>query len=307
MSSTKPLPGEKAIRKRIELCRVRPGQKVRLAEYNTEWGGADLKKGCTNKQLESLLNQDVSRLAKAQDLLAAFSSWALLVILQAMDAAGKDSTIKHVMSGVNPQGCQVYAFKPPSEEELKHTFLWRCMKALPERGRIGIFNRSHYEDVLVVKVHPELLASQHLPAGKPNKEFWEARYDDINQFERHLERNGTRVVKFFLHVSKNVQRKRFLKRLSDPKKAWKFAPGDLHERACWDEYIDAYEKCLTRTSTEWAPWHIIPADHKRVTRALVAEITAREIHKLDLHYPKVDAKLRTEFKAARQRLQCEKR
>ena len=306
MSDTKQSRGEKTILKRIELCRVAPGHKVRLKRYDTQWGGDDLRERCTKQEIQALLTQDVSRLAKAQDLLYASSSCALLVVLQAMDAAGKDSTVKHVMSGVNPQGCQVYSFKSPSEEEQKHTFLWRCSKALPERGRIGIFNRSHYEDVLVVKVHPELLAPQNLPAHTLNKEFWDARYHDINQFERHLDWNGTRIVKFFLHVSKEEQRKRFLKRLSQPKKYWKFSPHDVQERAYWDDYVDAYEKCLTRTSTDWAPWYIIPADHKWLTRALVAEIIAREIGKLDLQYPKVDAKLRKEFTAARRRLNREK-
>jgi PPK2 family polyphosphate:nucleotide phosphotransferase len=297
---------EKTIRKRIEFCRVSPGQKVRLRDYDTEWGGADLRNRCTKEELESLLTQDVSRLAKAQDLLYAASSRALLVVFQAMDAAGKDSTIKHVMSGVNPQGCQVHSFKSPSAEELNHTFLWRCEKCLPERGRIGIFNRSHYEEVLVVKVHPELLTAQRIPDGKPTKEFWKARYDDINQFERHLDRNGTRIVKFFLHLSKGEQRKRFLKRLSEPKKYWKFSPSDVQERKYWDAYVDAYENCLSRTSTDWAPWHIIPADHKWVTRALVAEIITREVHKLDLRYPKVDKGLGKQFEAARSLLERKK-
>jgi PPK2 family polyphosphate:nucleotide phosphotransferase len=302
----KQLEGEKAVLRQIQSCRVAPRHKVRLAQYDTEWGGADLRDGCTKKQLKALLTQDVTRLAQAQDLLYASSSWALLVVLQAMDAAGKDSTIKHVMSGVNPQGCQVYSFKPPSEEELKHTFLWRCAKALPERGRIGIFNRSHYEDVLVVKVHPELLAAQHVPGGKRHQDFLQARYDDINQFERHLVRNGTRILKFFLHISKEEQRKRFLKRLSQPKKYWKFSPSDVHERRYWDDYVDAYEACLTHTSTEWALWHVIPADHKWVMRALVAEIITREIRNLDLHYPKVDGNRRKEFKEARKLLEGKK-
>jgi PPK2 family polyphosphate:nucleotide phosphotransferase len=306
MPEKKKLQSEKVVLRQIQRCRVAPGQKVQLARYDAEWGGADLRHGCTKKQLKALLTQDVTALADAQDLLFASATWAVLIVLQAMDAAGKDSTIKHVMSGVNPQGCQVYSFKPPSEEELKHTFLWRCAKALPERGRIGIFNRSHYEDVLVVKVHPELLASQHIPGGKPNKQFWQARYDDINQFERHLVRNGTRIVKFFLHVSKEEQRQRFLKRLSRPKKYWKFSPDDVRERRYWDDYVDAYEACLTHTSTEWAPWHVIPADHKWVTRALVAEIITREIHKLDVRYPKIDAKRRQEFKEARKLLEGKK-
>jgi PPK2 family polyphosphate:nucleotide phosphotransferase len=306
MAGSKESHGEKTIRKRIELCRVAAGRKVRLEDYDTEWGGGDLRDRCTKRELETLMTQDVSRLAKAQDLLAASSSWALLIVLQAMDAAGKDSTIKHVMSGVNPQGCQVYSFKRPSEEELKHTFLWRCSNSLPERGRIGIFNRSHYEDVLVVKVHPELLAAQRLPHAKPTKELWEARYDDINQFERHLERNGTRILKFFLHISKEEQRKRFLKRLSQPKKYWKFETSDAQERRYWQDYIEAYEQCLSHTSTDWAPWHIIPADHKWVTRALVGEIITREIGKLDLKYPKIDKALRKEFRETRRQLEQKK-
>jgi PPK2 family polyphosphate:nucleotide phosphotransferase len=294
---------EKAIIKRIELCRVAPGQKVRLADYDTEWGGGELRDRCTKEELESLLTQDATRLAKAQDLLYAASSWACLIVFQAMDAAGKDSTIKHVMSGVNPQGCQVYSFKQPSAEELNHTFLWRCSKSLPERGRIGIFNRSHYEEVLVVKVHPEFLAAQRIPGAKPTKELWQARYEDINHFEQHLDRNGTRILKFFLHASKEVQRERFLKRLSHPKKHWKFSPQDVQERKYWDDYMRAYEACLTHTSTDWAPWHIIPADHKWVTRALVAEIIAREIEKLNLHYPQVDKEHREQFREARRLLQ----
>jgi PPK2 family polyphosphate:nucleotide phosphotransferase len=298
--------GEKAIRKRIELCRVVPNRRVRLEHFDTEWGGGDLRERCTKKEMQSLLTQDVSRLAKAQDLLSASSSWALLVVFQAMDAAGKDSTIKHVMSGLNPQGCQVHSFKAPSEEELRHTFLWRSVKALPERGHIGIFNRSHYEDVLVVKVHPELLRAEHLCHGKPEKAFWEARYDDINHFERHLDRNSTRILKFFLHISKEEQRQRFLKRLSRPKKYWKFSAADVHERRYWDDYVRAYEACLTETSTQWAPWYIIPADHKWVTRALVAEVISREIQKLDLQYPKIDNELRQQFREARRLLREKK-
>jgi PPK2 family polyphosphate:nucleotide phosphotransferase len=296
---------ERALRQRIKQCRVVPGQRVRLKRYDTEWGGADLRDRCTRKELESLLSQDVTRLARAQDLLYAASSWAVLVVFQAMDAAGKDSTIKHVMSGVNPQGCQVYSFKRPSSEELSHTFLWRCEKCLPERGRIGIFNRSHYEEVLVVRVHPELLAAERVPYSRPTQEFWQTRYEDINQFERHLDRNGTRIIKFFLHVSKEEQRKRFLDRLSRPKKYWKFSPDDALEREYWDGYVEAYEQCLMHTSTDWAPWYVIPADHKWVTRALVAEIISRQIRDLDLHYPKIDKAGRKRMKEARGLLQHE--
>jgi PPK2 family polyphosphate:nucleotide phosphotransferase len=191
------------------------------------------------------------------------------------------------MSGVNPQGCQVYSFKNPSSEELDHTFLWRCMKALPERGRIGIFNRSYYEEVLIVKVHPEIVASQRLPDGKPSKSFWAARYEDIVNFERHLARNGTLILKFFLNVSRQEQRERFLARLNDPAKHWKFSATDLAESEYWDDYMAAYEECLTATSTPWAPWHIVPADHKWVTRAIVAKIITQAIEALDLKYPTV--------------------
>jgi len=228
------------------------------------------------------------------------------VIFQAMDAAGKDSTIKHVMSGINPQGCQVYSFKHPSAEELDHNFLWRCMKALPERGRIGIFNRSYYEDVLIVKVHPELVAAQRIPDAEPDrKKFWKARYEDINQFERHLTRNGTKVIKFMLHISKDEQRKRFLARLDDPKKNWKFSPADVAERQHWDDYMEAYETALTETSTKWAPWYVIPADHKWVSRALVARILTKELSKLDLATPAVTPEQLAEFEDSRRRLEAE--
>ena len=237
---------------------------------------------------EDVLSQDVSALADVQDRLYAADDWSILIILQAMDAAGKDSTIKHVMSGVNPQGCQVYSFKQPSAEELDHNFLWRYARALPERGRIGIFNRSYYEEVLVVRVHPELVEAQRIPDAKVDDDFWSDRFADINAFERHLTRNGTVILKFFLHLSKDEQRKRFLKRLKDPKKQWKFSPGDLAERAYWDDYMKAYEEAISATSTKWAPWYIIPADHKWVSRALVARIVTNAIESLDLHYPEGD-------------------
>jgi PPK2 family polyphosphate:nucleotide phosphotransferase len=198
--------------------------------------------------------------------------YSVLVVLQAMDAAGKDGIIKHVMAGVNPQGCQVFSFKKPSDEELDHNFLWRYMRCLPERGRIGIFNRSYYEDVLVVRVHPEILASQRLPKNGKGAKIWQHRYDDINRFEQHLARNGTVILKFFLNVSRKEQRRRFLDRLNDPDKQWKFSPADLKERGYWDQYQDAVDDVLRHTSTPWAPWWVIPADHKWVSRALVGAV-----------------------------------
>lgn len=256
---------------------------------------------------EQLLLQDVSALAEAQELLYAADSWALLVILQGMDASGKDSTIKHVLSGVNPQGCQVTSFAHPSAAELEHTFLWRCIQALPERGKIGIFNRSYYEEVLIVRVHPELVQAQRIPGADPRrKSFWQQRYEDINQLERHLARNGTAIVKFFLHMSREKQRERLLARLSDPKKLWKFQPSDLVARALWDDYMAAYEDCLTATSTPWAPWYIIPADHRWVTRALVAAILVHTIHSLDLRWPEVSEAQRQAIAEARRQLEAEK-
>jgi PPK2 family polyphosphate:nucleotide phosphotransferase len=209
----------------------------------------------------------------------------MLIILQGMDGAGKDSTIRHVMSGVNPQGCQVTAFKTPSEEELNHDFLWRHVKALPERGRIGIFNRSYYEDVLIVKVRPEVLEKTKLPPEVEGKQFWNQRYEDINMFERHLVRNGTIVLKFFLNVSENRQKQRLLKRLEDPDKNWKFSLTDLSERSKWADYMEAYEDMVNETSTEWAPWYIIPADKKWVTHISISDIIVSQIQKLNLKYP----------------------
>jgi PPK2 family polyphosphate:nucleotide phosphotransferase len=288
----------------IEQFRVQPGTKVRLKDFDPGWSGDPrLPKKERKLVAQKLLSQDVADLVAAQDLLYAADCWAVLVIFQALDAAGKDSTIKHVMSGVNPQGCQVYSFKHPSAEELDHTFLWRCMKALPERGRIGIFNRSYYEEVLVVKVHKELVRAQHVPGADPDsKKFWQGRYDDINAFERHLTRNGTAVVKFFLHISKGEQRRRFLKRLEDPQKLWKFSPSDLAERAYWDDYQRAYEQMLTETSTKSAPWYVIPADHKWVSRALVARVLTGTIRSLDLHYPEVPPEKLAQVEEARRLL-----
>src|SRR5262245_26115658 len=237
--------------------RVPPGKRVRLKDHDPAWAGDEKVAKKERKEFaEETLSQDVAELAAAQDLLWADDSWAVLMILQAMDAAGKDGTIKHVMSGVNPQGCQVFGFKKPSAEELNHNFLWRYMKCLPERGRIGIFNRSYYEDVLVVKVHPELLDGQKLPPGKRGRSFWEARYEDVNAFESHLARNGIVVLKFFLHVSKGEQKRRFLERLERPEKNWKFSTSDLPERAFWAGYVEAYEDALAATTTEEAPWYV---------------------------------------------------
>jgi PPK2 family polyphosphate:nucleotide phosphotransferase len=293
----------------LDLFRVSPGKKVRLKDYDPGWAQTlelkELGKGAIKERAKLILAKDLEDLNAAQDLLYADDRYAVLIIIQAMDAAGKDGTIKHVMSGVNPQGCQVFSFKKPSAEELHHTFLWRCMKALPERGRIGIFNRSYYEDVLVVKVHPELLEQQKLPPGKRGKSFWRSRYEDINAFEQHLVRNGTVILKFFLNVSKSEQKKRLLARLERPEKQWKFSAEDLAERAYWDQYMEAYEDALTATSTEWAPWYVVPADHKWATRAVVADILTSTIRSLDLKYPEPTEAQRKAVADARRQLEKE--
>jgi PPK2 family polyphosphate:nucleotide phosphotransferase len=254
---------------------------------------------------QAMLRRNLDELAEAQALLWADDRRSLLVVLQAMDAAGKDGTIKHVMSGVNPQGCQVVGFKQPSAEELDHDFLWRCARRLPERGRIGIFNRSYYEEVLVVRVHPELLEKQKLPPGKRGKPLWKARYESIKAFERHLVRSGTVVLKFFLHVSKAEQKKRFLERLDRPDKHWKFSAADVAERAHWDEYMEAYEDALGATSTSWAPWYVIPADRKWITRAVVADVIATTLRGLDLRHPEPSDEQRATFDEARRALLAE--
>src|SRR5687767_3080921 len=260
-----------SLREHLEKCRVKPGASVHLKDYDPGWNGdPELLKEERKKFAEKRLKKSIQSLADAQELLYASDTWSILIVFQAMDSAGKDSAIRHVMTGVNPQGCQVHSFKHPSAEELDHTFLWRCMKALPERGRIGIFNRSYYEEVLVVRVHEQLLANQKLPEKLVTKSIWKQRYDDINRCERHLVRNGTVVLKFFLHMSKEEQKKRFLARLDEPDKHWKFSPDDVRERQHWDEYMRAYEAMLTATSTDWAPWYVVPADHKWITRAVVS-------------------------------------
>jgi PPK2 family polyphosphate:nucleotide phosphotransferase len=256
-------------------------------------------------QASAVLEETRQKLVQMQELLWASDNYAMLIILQGMDAAGKDSTIRHVMSGVNPQGCEVKNFKPPSEEELDHDFLWRHEKALPERGRIGIFNRSYYEDVLIVKVRPEILEKQKLPPQSEDKAFWNQRYEDINLFERHLVRNGTVVLKFFLHISKKKQKQRLLKRLEDPDKNWKFSLSDLSERYKWQEYQQAYEEMLNKTSTEWAPWYIIPADKKWVAHASISEIIVSQIEKLGLKYPVLNISQKDALEKAKKELEKE--
>jgi len=293
----------------IDLFRVPTDETIKIKDYNSGWAQteemAELGKDALKERARQILDQNLADLAQAQDLLYANDRYALLIVLQAMDAAGKDGTIKHVMSGVNPQGCQVFSFKKPSAEELDHTFLWRYMKSLPERGRIGIFNRSYYEDVLVVKVHPELLTAQHLPTTTVDRKVWSRRYKDINAFERHLVRNGTVVLKFFLNVSMEEQKRRFLERLDRPEKHWKFSESDLAERAHWDQYMQAYSDCLSATSTKWAPWYVVPADHKWVTRAVVADVVTTAIRSLDLKYPEVTDEQRKRLADARRQLATE--
>jgi PPK2 family polyphosphate:nucleotide phosphotransferase len=290
----------------LDLFRISPGTRVKMKDHHSGWDQTEelqeLGKDAVKERARAILDQNLSELAAAQELLYADDRYAVLIVLQALDAAGKDGTIKHVMSGVNPQGCQVFSFKKPSAEDLEHNFLWRYMRCLPERGRIGIFNRSYYEDVLVVKVHPEILESQRLPHKKYGNKFWDERYDDINAFERHLVRNGTVVLKFFLNVSRDEQKRRFLERLDRSEKQWKFSAADLAERGYWDRYMEAYQDALTATSTKWAPWHVIPADHKWATRAIVADVITSAIQSLDLKYPEVSDEQRTWMAKAREQL-----
>jgi PPK2 family polyphosphate:nucleotide phosphotransferase len=296
-------------KKTLDRLRVPRGESIRLKDYDPHWAAipelADLDEEDVEQRARAALKENLDQLAEAQELLWANDVWSVLVVLQAMDTAGKDSVIKHVMSGINPQGSQVFSFKRPSEEELDHNFLWRYTRGLPERGRIGIFNRSYYEEVLVVKVRPEILERQRLPPGKRDQGFWDSRYDDINRFEKHLVRNGTVILKFFLHISREEQRQRLLARLENPKKHWKFQVGDLAERALWDRYMKAYEDAISATSTRWAPWHIIPANHKWVARALVGAVLSRAIQKLDLQPPAVSQQERQAFAQARRQLEDE--
>src|SRR3954471_23189336 len=290
---------------------VRPGEAAGLAARDPSWTGGpefpDLADDERQQRAIDARRQGSAELSEAQELLWASDRYALLVVLQAMDAAGKDSVIKHVMHGVNPQGVQVVSFKKPSSEELGHDFLWRISSALPERGRIGIFNRSHYEEVVALKVHPEWLEPQRLPPGDRGKAFWQERYEDINAFERHLDRNGTKVVKFFLNVSKEAQKKRFLARLDVPGKEWKFNAADVAERARFYEYITAFEDALTATSTPWAPWYVIPADHWWLTQALVAWVLVDKLQSLDLRRPEVSPEAHAANLEARKALEAETR
>ena len=279
--------------------RVRRGKKVTLEEWPT--GVPPLCK--SRKRYQELLEEHVEKLSSLQRLHYAANRYALLVIFQGMDAAGKDGAIRHVMSGVNPQGCQVFSFKQPSAEELEHDFLWRTTRHLPERGRIGIFNRSYYEEVLVVRVHPEILRGQGLPDELLNeKTFWKGRFRSIVELEEHLHRNGTRIIKVFLHISKGEQRKRFRERIDEPDKNWKFSLSDIQERDHWDHYVKAYEACLSATSSNHAPWYVVPADDKEDARLIVSQILLDAFHDLKMAYPKTTAKRRRELESMRKRL-----
>ncbi len=293
----------------IKELLVEPGTDADITGRDPAWTGGPEFEQLSAHELsataKSLLARGVEELSEAQELLWASDTYALLVVFQAIDAAGKDSTIRHVMSGVNPQGVQVVSFKQPSSEELDHDYLWRISRALPERGRIGIFNRSHYEEIIALRVHPEWLQKQKLPPGPRGASFWAERHEDINAFERHLDRNGTKIVKLFLHVSKQEQKRRFLARLDKPGKQWKFSAADVAERAHWDHYMRAYEEAVTATSTAWAPWYVIPADHKPVMQAMVAAILVDTIGSLDLSWPEVSERARAANAEARRKLEAE--
>jgi PPK2 family polyphosphate:nucleotide phosphotransferase len=278
--------------KDFRLKRIRPGDTLGLKDE-------------FKKEARKHLEKNVARLTELQDKLYAQDQWAVLLIFQAMDAAGKDGTIKHVMSGINPQGCEVYSFKSPSTQELDHDYLWRSMKCLPQRGRIGIFNRSYYEEVLVVRVHPEFLGKQRMPAQLMGKKIWEHRFEDINGFERYLSRNGIIVLKFFLHISEKEQKRRFMERLNDPAKNWKFSTSDVEERKHFRDYMEAYEDMIRKTASNHAPWFVVPADNKWFTRMVVGSALIHALEALDLKYPKVDQNKRNELKAAKQSLDQE--
>jgi len=287
------------VKKLADTFRVDGGKHFRLKNFDP----ANTGHWHSKEHAEKTLQESVARTAELQDMLYAQDSWALLVIFQAMDAAGKDGAIKHVMSGVNPQGCQVYSFKAPSEVELQHDFLWRTTRNLPERGHIGIFNRSYYEEVLVVRVHPEILKAQKTPSSLVGKSVWKERFEDIACFERHMARSGTVIRKFFLHVSKKEQKKRFLARLEEPEKNWKFSASDIHEREYWDDYQKAYEEMIQNTASKHAPWYVVPADNKWFTRLVISTVLVDTLESLKLSYPKVEEQKRKELESAKKALE----
>ena len=284
--------------KLAKTYRVTEGKKFKLKDFDP----AGTPHWHSKEHADQALEEGIQRMADMQDKLYAQDRWSLLLIFQAMDAAGKDGAIKHVMSGVNPQGCEVYSFKAPSNEELQHDYLRRTTCKLPQRGHIGIFNRSYYEEVLVVRVHSQALAAEKLPQSLVSKNIWEERFEDIRCFEKHLARNGTVVRKFFLHLSKKEQERRFLARLDEPEKNWKFSAADIHERECWDDYQKAYEDMIRNTATEYAPWYVIPADHKWFTRLAVSAVIVDTLEELKLSYPEVDETKRKELAAAKKLL-----
>ena len=286
----------------VEPYRITKGEKFRLKDHDP----ADTNSLKDKQQAQGLLEEGTELLSHMQEKLYAQDRWALLLIFQAMDAAGKDGAIKHVMSGVNPQGCDVFSFKSPSNEELDHDYLWRTHKCTPSRGKIGIFNRSYYEEVLVVRVHPHFLKAQKLPERLITKHIWDERYEDINSFERYLTRNGVVIRKFFLHVSKKEQKKRFLERLEDSKKNWKFSMADVQERSFWKDYQEAYEEMIQKTATKHAPWYVIPADNKWFTRLAVAAAIVNTLNDLDLAFPDVEKAKKKELKAVRDSLLAQK-
>ena len=292
-----------SLAKFAKLYRVDDPDSFRLKDWDPgDTNHLDIEK----KEAKELLAEGVDRLSELQERLYAQDRWAVLLIFQAMDAAGKDSVIEHVMKGINPQGCEVHSFKQPSHEELDHDFMWRSARCLPERGRIGIFNRSYYEEVLVVRVHPEILAKEKMPDKLVTKDIWKERFKDIRAFERYLARNGTLILKFFLHVSKDEQKRRFLERIEEPSKNWKFAMGDVEERKLWDKYMDAYEDMIRHTSRPEAPWHVVPADNKWFTRLVVAAEVVDALDRLGLKYPKVAGAARGDLEKARQILRKER-
>jgi PPK2 family polyphosphate:nucleotide phosphotransferase len=279
--------------------RIDNGKHFRLKDFNP----ADTGHWKSPDEAKEHVQKDIDRMRKLQDMLYAQDCWSLLLIFQALDAAGKDGTINHVMSGVNPEGVQVYSFKQPSSIEMQHDFLWRTTRDLPERGHIGIFNRSYYEEVLIVRVHPKVLEAEKLPSSLVTKNIWDERFEDIRSLERHLSRNGTVIRKFFLHLSKKEQKQRFMARLDEPEKNWKFSAADVHERAYWDDYQNAFEDMIRNTATKRAPWYVIPADNKWFTHLAVAAVIVETLEELDLAYPKVDAAKRKELAAARKLLE----